>query len=108
MDNVANPESARGKSADESARTAPSGEIKPVGPLLAAYTVGRFGVFVLLIVIFYVVNYRGFPGLIAAALISIPVSYLLFRGWRTELAERIDAKNDRKLRFKEEFRTTDD
>ncbi|WP_170111146.1 DUF4229 domain-containing protein [Antricoccus suffuscus] len=81
---------------------------KPVGGLMAAYFVGRFGVFVVLVVICYLVHFRGFPGLIASALVSIPISYFLFRGWRVELAQRMAVKQEQKLRFKEEFKTATD
>ena len=88
---------------DASARTA-----KPVGPLMAAYFLARVGVFAVLVVIFYLVHFRGFPGLIAAAIVSIPVSYFVCRGWRIELARRMADRQEQKLQFKQEFKTAAD
>ncbi len=101
MGDVATSDSVSGAPTDEGRTPA----VKPVGGLMAAYFVGRFGVFVVLVVICYLVHFRGFPGLIASALLSIPISYFLFRGWRVELAQRMAAKQEQKLQFKEEFKT---
>lgn len=78
---------------------------KRVGPLFLAYTVGRFGVFAILVLAFYLFGFQGFPGLITAALISVPLSYLAFRGWRMELANRIAASRAAKINFKNQFRS---
>ncbi len=105
---VATSDSASGAPTEEG--TTPPGEgatpaSKPVGALMAAYFVGRFGVFVVLVVICYLLHFRGFPGLIASALVSIPISYFLFRGWRIELAQRMAAKQEQKLQLKQAFKT---
>jgi len=81
---------------------------KPVGPLMAAYFLARVGVFAVLVVVFYFVHFRGFPGLIAAAIVSIPVSYLVCRGWRAELARRMADRHEQKLQIKQEFKTATD
>lgn len=77
-----------------------------VAPLFVAYFGGRFLVFVLLALVLYLVNFRGLPGLLAAAIASIPLSYLLFRGWRADLAARMIARRDAKVAAKDAFRAS--
>lgn len=111
MVGVATSDSASGAPAEEGTTPADEGApraAKPVAALMAAYFVGRFGVFVVLVVLCYLVHFRGFPGLIASALASIPISYFLFRGWRVELAQRMTAKQEQKLLLKAEFKTATD
>lgn len=92
---------------DTAAAASPlSGHVrKRIGPLFVAYTVGRFGVFAVLVLVFYLCGFAGFPGLITAAIISVPLSYVVFRGWRMELANRIAAGRAAKINFKDEFRS---
>lgn len=85
---------------------AEEGDSKPIAGLMAAYAVGRLGIFVILGAIFWAFGFRGLPGLLAAALISIPLSFVLLKVWRVELARRIEERKTAQLRMKDAFRTT--
>lgn len=78
---------------------------KSIGPMVAAYTMGRLVVFVVIAVIFYLVGFRGLPGMLGAAILSIPVSYFLLAKTRVELANRIAARKESELNRKDAFRT---
>lgn len=80
-------------------------ENKPIGGLIAVYTLGRMIVFAVLVVIFYLVGLRGLPGMIAGAIVSIPVSYFLLAKTRVEVANRIAARKESELSRKDAFRT---
>ncbi|GAB3306063.1 DUF4229 domain-containing protein [Epidermidibacterium keratini] len=80
---------------------------KPIAALMAAYAVGRLGIFVILGMIFWAFGFRGLPGLLAAALISIPLSFVVLKAWRVELAKRIEERKVAQLSIKDEFRITD-
>lgn len=81
-------------------------ESKPIAGLMVAYAVGRLGIFVTLGSIFWAFGFRGLPGLLAAALISIPLSFVALKVWRVELARRIEERKSTQLSMKDAFRTT--
>ncbi len=85
---------------------ADQGDSKPIAGLMVAYAVGRLGIFVILGAIFWAFGFRGLPGLLAAALISIPLSFVLLKVWRVELARRIEERKATQLSMKDAFRTT--
>ncbi len=67
-------------------------------PLLF-YSFGRVGIFVILAALGYLAGLRGLLLVLAALIISIPLSYLLLRPQRDALSrvvqERVDAKRAR-------------
>lgn len=75
------------------------------GSLAAAYFVARLGIFIAILAIFWAVGFRGLPGALAAAILSIPVSFLVLGRMRERVAGRMHERKAEQLSLKEEFRT---
>lgn len=78
---------------------------QPVAALTLFYIVGRFAVFGALVGIFFLVGFRGFPGLIAAAFLSIPLSFLVLKPVRVRLAQRMLDRRLEKESVRDDFRS---
>jgi Protein of unknown function (DUF4229) len=94
----------------DTAGTAPSGGTQPAGPTpaaptggpaspprlapaLALYTLGRLGIFAVLVVLLWLVGLTGFLGLVLGLALSVPVSYLLLRPVRERVTEAMAARS---------------
>lgn len=78
---------------------------QPVGALTLFYVVGRFAVFGALVGIFFLLGFRGFPGLIAAAFVSIPLSFFVLKPVRVRLAQRMLDRRLEKESVRDDFRS---
>ena len=74
-------------------------------PWLVIYTVGRFGIAVLLILLLWLAGLGSFPGLLFGLLLSMPVSYVLLRRSRERLTEAFAARSVARRAAKEDLRT---
>lgn len=77
---------------------------QPAASLAAAYFVARLGVFLVILAIFWVVGFRGLPGALAAAILSIPVSFFTLGRMRQSVAIRMDERRAEQQNLKDEFR----
>jgi hypothetical protein len=71
----------------------------------AVYTVGRLLVFVGCAALLYLLGLRSFVLVLAALLVSLPVSYLLLAGPRNELAADVERRLARRRARREDLRT---
>lgn len=76
------------------------------GSLAAAYFVARLGIFAAILALFWAFGFRGLPGALSAAIVSIPVSFYLLSGMRVRVAQRMEERKIEQLTLKDEFRTT--
>jgi Protein of unknown function (DUF4229) len=76
-----------------------------LAPALALYTLGRLGVFVVLVALLWVAGLTGFLGLVLALVLSVPVSYLLLRPLRERATEALAARSVARRTAKEQLRT---
>ena len=74
-------------------------------PWLVMYTVGRFGIATLLILLLWLAGLGSFPGLLFGLLLSMPVSYVLLRRSRERLTEAVAARSLARRAAKENLRT---
>ena len=74
-------------------------------PWLVIYTVGRFGIAALLILLLWLAGLGSFPGLLFGLLLSMPVSYVLLRRSRERLTEALAARSLARRAAKEDLRT---
>src|SRR5688572_26492835 len=74
-------------------------------PWLLIYTVGRFGIAALLILLLWLAGLGSFPGLLFGLLLSMPVSYVLLRRSRDRLTEAFAARSLARRAAKEDLRT---
>lgn len=77
---------------------------QPAASLAAAYFVARLGIFLAILGLFWLVGFRGLPGALAAAIVSIPVSFFLLTSMRERVATRLAERKQAQLSVKEEFR----
>lgn len=82
--------------------TAPAKQ--PAASLAAAYFVARFGIFLAILGVFWLFGFRGLPGALAAAIVSIPVSFFLLTSMREKVAIRLAERKQAQLSVKDEFR----
>jgi hypothetical protein len=64
-----------------------------LAPALVLYTLGRIGIFVVLVALMWLVGLTGFLGLLLGLALSVPVSYLLLRPLRERVAEALAARS---------------
>jgi membrane protein implicated in regulation of membrane protease activity len=76
-----------------------------VAPWLVIYTVGRFGIAALLVLLLWLVGLGSFPGLLFGLLLSMPVSYVVLRRSRERLTEAFAARSLARRAAKEDLRT---
>ena len=83
------------------------GSVTPprVLPWLVIYTVGRFGIAALLILLLWLAGLGSFPGLLFGLLLSMPVSYVLLRRSRERLTEALAARSRARRAAQEDLRT---
>jgi hypothetical protein len=74
-------------------------------PWLVIYTVGRFGIAALLILLLWQVGLGSFPGLLFGLLLSMPVSYVVLRRSRERLTEAIAARTLARRAAKDDLRS---
>ena len=93
--------------AESSAAAPTGGPATPprVMPWLVIYTVGRFGIAALLVLLLWLVGLGSFPGLLFGLLLSMPVSYVLLRPSRERLTEALAARSLARRAAKEDLRT---
>jgi hypothetical protein len=93
--------------AESSAAAPTGGPATPprVLPWLVIYTVGRFGIAALLVLLLWLVGLGSFPGLLFGLLLSMPVSYVLLRRSRERLTEALAARSLARRTAKEDLRT---
>lgn len=84
--------------------TAKSGQQSTTG-LAVAYFMARFGIFVAILAVFWLVGFRGLPGALAAAILSIPVSFFALGRMRERVAGRMEQRKSEQLDLKSEFRS---
>jgi hypothetical protein len=88
--------SAPGGGSTEGVPAAPTGgPASPprLAPALALYTLGRLGIFVVLVALLWVAGLTGFLGLVLGLALSVPVSYLLLRPLRERATEAMAARS---------------
>ncbi|MFV2102007.1 DUF4229 domain-containing protein [Micromonospora sp. LOL_024] len=68
------------------------------------YTLGRIGLFVVVVAALWPVDLDIFLKLILALLFSAAVSFFLLKGWRDEMAEEMAAAAERRRTEKERLR----
>ena len=73
-----------------------------------AYTLYRFGVFVLVAAALYAVGFRAWLLVLAALVISAPISFLLLRRQREAFARRVERRQAEKARLRAALRGDDD
>ena len=73
-------------------------------PWLVMYTIGRFAIAALLILLLWLAGLGSFPGLLFGLLLSMPVSYVLLRRSRDRLTEAIAARSLARRAAKEDLR----
>ena len=76
-----------------------------IRPWLVIYTVGRFGIAALLVLLLWLVGLGSFPGLLFGLLLSMPVSYVLLRRSRERLTEAFAARSLARRAAQEDLRT---
>lgn len=69
------------------------------------YTLGRVGLFAVLVAAMLPFKLGLFLTLLIALLVSMPLSYILLRRWREEMAETIDGSMQRRRAEKERLRS---
>jgi hypothetical protein len=69
------------------------------------YTLGRIGLFVLVVLALWPVEINIFLKLILALAFSAAASFFLLRGWRDEMAEEMAAAAERRRADKERLRS---
>ena len=74
-------------------------------PWLVIYTVGRFGIAALLVLLLWLAGLGSFPGLLFGLLLSMPVSYVALRRSRERLTEAFAARSLARRAAKEDLRT---
>ena len=74
-------------------------------PWLVMYTVGRFGIAALLVLLLWLAGLGSFPGLLFGLLLSMPVSYVVLRRARERLTEAFAARSLARRAAKEDLRT---
>jgi len=68
------------------------------------YTLGRIGLFVIIAAAVLPFRLNLFLTLMIALLVSMPLSYILLRRWREQMAERIDGSMQRRKEEKQRLR----
>jgi hypothetical protein len=68
------------------------------------YTVGRVGLFVLLVALLWPLRLNLFVTLLLALLVSSVASFVVLRRWRTEMVGEIDGAVSRRRRRREDLR----
>jgi hypothetical protein len=63
-----------------------------LAPALVLYTLGRLGIFVVLVLLLYAVGLGGFLALLLGLAMSVPTSYLLLRSLRERVTEALAAR----------------
>jgi hypothetical protein len=76
-----------------------------LAPALVLYTLGRIGIFVVLVALMWLVGLTGFLGLLLGLALSVPVSYLLLRPLRERVSEALAARSVARRTAKEDLRT---
>ena len=74
--------------------------------LAVSYFVARLGIFLAIMAVFWLVGFGGLPGALAAAILSIPVSFFVLSGLRVRVAEAMAERQQSQLSLRDEFRTT--
>jgi hypothetical protein len=78
---------------------------QPTTSLAVSYFIARFGIFVVILAIFWLVGFRGLPGALAAAILSIPVSFFGLTKMRVRVAEAMAERKQTQTSLRDEFRT---
>ncbi len=71
---------------------------------LVSYTVGRFALMVAVVGLLFAVGLRNWLLVLLAIAISMPLSWFLLRAQRAQLAERVEAYQQRRRAEREELR----
>ena len=79
---------------------------QPTTSLAASYFVARIGIFLVILAIFWLVGFRGLPGALAAAILSIPVSFFALTNMRVRVAGAMATRKEAQLNMRDEFRNT--
>lgn len=87
---------------ETSAATAPKKQSTTA--LAAGYFLARLGIFLVIMAIFWLVGFTGLPGALAAAIVSIPVSFFALSSMRVRVAEAMAERREEQLGLKREFR----
>lgn len=86
---------------------APIGEIKqrPAVMMAVGYLFARLAIFVLLLSVFWLSGFGGMPGALAAAILSIPISFFMLSGMRIRVAEAMQERREAQDDLREKFRS---
>ncbi|MFV0533257.1 MAG: DUF4229 domain-containing protein [Cumulibacter sp.] len=74
--------------------------------LALSYFIARLGIFALILAGFWLIGFRGLPGAVAAAIVSIPVSFFALSKMRVRVAEGMSQRKEKQLSMRDEFRST--
>lgn len=85
----------------------PIDEIKQRPPVMMAvgYLFARLAIFVLLLSVFWLAGFGGMPGALAAAILSIPISFFMLSGMRIRVAEAMHERREAQGNIREQFRS---
>lgn len=72
--------------------------------LAVGYFLARLGIFLVIMAIFWLVGFTGLPGALAAAIVSIPVSFFALSSMRVRVAEAMADRRTEQISLKREFR----
>lgn len=78
----------------------------PAISLAVSYLVARLGIFAAILAIFWLVGFRGLPGALAAAIVSIPVSLFALSSMRVRVAETMAERKHGQISLRDQFRDT--
>ncbi|HEY0485808.1 MAG TPA: DUF4229 domain-containing protein [Mycobacteriales bacterium] len=73
-------------------------------PPAVTYTAGRLGLFLVVAVLLSLVGFRGFPLVLLALVISMPLSYLVLRRQREAFAVQVGHRLEHRRAEKEKLR----
>lgn len=79
---------------------------QPTTSLAVSYFIARFGIFVVILAIFWLIGFEGLPGALAAAIVSIPVSFFALGKMRVRVATAMAERKHSQLSMRDEFRST--
>jgi hypothetical protein len=71
-----------------------------------AYTAARFGIFVVVAAVLFAVGFRSFVLVLAALLLSAPLSFFLLKRQRLAFAERVEGRVSKRKEEKSRLRAT--
>lgn len=90
--------------ATEQAATEQPATAPPLGRLLVLYSLGRIGIMVGIIALFWLVGLPQLPALFLGVLLSMPVAYVLLRPMRDRLTAAMVVRGDARRAAKERLR----